>query len=203
MKFHEVLTAALEHAPKGWFYERKHGGAIVGPGATGETWSLDRLWRLVEPTEPLAAYYQRIKLHRMRPRQWGGVGIPMHRHAPGAVVIGVSSVDSTRRHSPSRYVHTVADRDGVVLSEQLLDFPFVYKLERGAQHSIRFAGPPERWPAEVSTITLIPREGDPFESWAPSPDDWSDIDDSAVCDWAWRIVERYGERVEVRRMIDP
>lgn len=199
--FVAALRTVLEDRERKWFYEQKYGGAPLTPG--GLTWQIDRLWRVLESDEPLATWFLRIKLHSMCPGQWKGAMIPMHRHAPGAVVIGFGStepgVDPLYRNvsAPAR-PNPESPFEPESIAEHLMCFPFVYRIRPGSEHSVGFGGylPIQR---AVYTVTLIPRFDLPLESWPPAVDEFHRIAGLSF-DYAAAIEARFQMTHEGRRM---
>lgn len=199
--FPDALNKALCSPDHRWFFESKYGGAPMSPA--GVTWRLDRLWRIVDETEDLGRWFKRIKLHCMFPAEWRGHFIPMHRHHPGAVVIGLGSYPSGTN---PLYINRVAPPLGAFnetlpIADHVMSPPFAYRLDRDSEHSVGFVQTVVGKP--FYTITLIPSDGLEFDKWPPSADS-NEIGTlfarkSLYVDW---IEKHFGSAHEGRKMTD-
>lgn len=196
--FIDALDKALCSADGLWVFERKYGGAPLS--GRGVTWSLDRLWRTIDPSEPLGRWFRQIMLHSMRPWEWSEP-LEMHRHSFGSVVIGLGATGVGRERA---YVHTMGPVDADPLGKPLATVPtvaqqifshvpFAYKVPVGGYHSVDF----ERggWTDNsFFTVTLIPNEGLDIRDWPPSVDDCFELL-KHHSGWLWETRKRFERSV--------
>lgn len=141
--------------PDVWNYELKFGTSTGDGGGFGPpSWMLDRLWRDIPPDYGA----ERMMLHKIHLGSQLGP-IPPHRHDGGAVVLGLGPADPHHRKDHPSYLHRVWDP--VIPNPNAkppsaihrMRFPFLYRIPRGASHSVEVYG--SKPSMVVYTITFV------------------------------------------------